>query len=141
MPRSSLRPTCVGRPAKRLRWIVSKRSAASFSTVTGFSPSPPLPLGERIEVRGGCSRDFSCEARLFFAVLRELAPLPPPPLPQALLGGEGAKSRRGRGSLSIQLPPQLLHHQQQLPMQLPPFAHAHEAEEMPRAPVAQFRLR
>ena len=44
------------------------------------------------------------------------------------------------GSLCIQLPPQFLHHQQQLPMQFAPFAHAHEAEEMPRAPVAQLRL-
>src|SRR5690348_760243 len=98
MPRSSLRPTCVGRPAKRLRWIVSKRSAASFSTVTGFSPSPPLHLGKRIEVRGGCSRDFSCEARLFFADPREFAPLTPALSPKLCLGERGPRAGEGEGA-------------------------------------------
>ena len=78
MPRSSLRPTWVGRPAKRLRWIVSKRSAASFSTIPRSSRSPPLPFGERVGERGGCSRERSCEARLLLPGLRKPGPSPRP---------------------------------------------------------------
>src|SRR6202008_1478800 len=48
-------------------------------------------------------------------------------------------SPEGRGRSEV--PSQLLSNKQQLPMQLTPLAHPHEAQEMARTPVAQLRLR
>ena len=85
-PFSSLRPTWVGRPASRLRWMDSKRRATAASSSTDcFSRSPPLPCGERIEVRGRCSRDerlfvFFALAEALFTLSRKPGPSPRPSL-------------------------------------------------------------
>ena len=77
MPRSSLRPTCVGRPARRLRWMFSNGRADSSSLpplpaavgwggvlwVGGVLPPPGLPLragggDKRAGARAGDASSF-----------------------------------------------------------------------------------